>query len=333
MSPNESVRILEALNVLCNVSGEVLQSHKTELLAAVQKLQTLIEERGDPVPHMTGDPGRVSPSLASHDSSSILLDTNESSSSSPNGRDLPAPSLTHRGCSPHSPQEHELNPVLSKSIEDLIQALNKESRQIKEYLSRSEQEATGKGPAWMTEDPRVVDLQMDGSHSSPEIKFRKGLSQRSLAIEFSRWENNTYGKSRVSERTQNPSILQKRRGGHIQEYLKSNQHRFNSQSATRAGIEHGIKLLVCEELLGRKAVSAILIFKYRRFRTIKFDELDDLKEAIKSSEWIFELAEQKAGWFDGCQNHYDGTYPWRALAPLIFLQRGTMAFSAENVAD
>jgi len=85
------------------------------------------------------------------------------------------------------------------------------------------------------------------------------------------------------------------------------------------GIEHGIKLLVCEELFGSKAVSAILIFKYRRFRTIKFDELDDLKEAIKSSEWIFELAEQKAAWFDGCQSHYDGTYSSRALAPLIFL--------------
>lgn len=40
----------------------------------------------------------------------------------------------------------------------------------------------------MTEDPRVVDLQMDGSHLSPETKFREGLSQRSLAIEFSRWE-------------------------------------------------------------------------------------------------------------------------------------------------
>ncbi len=317
MAPNESVRILEALNVLCKASPEGLQSHKTELLVAVQELQTLIEKCGDPVPHLTGDPGRVSPSLISYDSSSILLDINESSSSSPHGRDLSAPSLTH--CSPPSAQEHQLNPVLSKSIKDLIQALNKGSKQIKEYLSKSEQEATGKEPAWMIEDPRVVDLQMDGSHLSPEIKFRKGLSQRSLAIEFSRWESDTYGKSRVSERTQNPSILQKRRGGHVPEYLKNNQHRFNNQSAAKVGIEHGIKLLVCEELFGSKAVSAILIFKYRRFRTIKFDELDDLKEAIKSSEWIFELAEQKAAWFDGCQSHYDGTYSSRALAPLIFL--------------
>jgi len=113
----------------------------------VQKLQTLIEERDDSVPHMTGDPDRMSPSLTFHESSLILLDINESSFSSSNGRDLSAFSLTHRVCSPHSSQKHELNSVLLKSIKDLIQALNKELRQIKEYLSRSEQEATEKRPA------------------------------------------------------------------------------------------------------------------------------------------------------------------------------------------
>ena len=67
MSLSKSVRILKALNVHCNVSREVLQSHKTKLLAAVQKLQTRIEERGDSIPRMIGDSGRVSPSLPSHD--------------------------------------------------------------------------------------------------------------------------------------------------------------------------------------------------------------------------------------------------------------------------
>ena len=81
--------------------------------------QTLIEEL---------DPGRVLPSLAFHDLSSILLDINESSFSSLNDRDLLTLSLTHRVSFLSSSQEHELTSISIKSIKDLIQALYKESR-------------------------------------------------------------------------------------------------------------------------------------------------------------------------------------------------------------
>ena len=58
----------------------------------------------------------------------------------------------------------------------------------------------------------------------------------------------------------------------------------------RAGIEHGIKLLLFEELFGTKATSAILIFKYRRVTGVKFNELNNLKDTMKRSKWISELA-------------------------------------------
>ena len=43
MSPDESNRGVEALNLLCKASRESLQSHRAELLAALQKLQSLVD--------------------------------------------------------------------------------------------------------------------------------------------------------------------------------------------------------------------------------------------------------------------------------------------------
>lgn len=112
--------------------------------------------------------------------------------------------------------------------------------------------------------------------------------------------------------------------GHIKQYLKHNDHRFKNQQVTRTGIEHGIKMLVFESLLGKGAISAILSFKYRRFRAIKFEELVFLVTIVNQKKWIVELLEQKAEWFDGCQNQYDGTRSMLELALLIFVQRGAM---------
>lgn len=86
-----------------------------------------------------------------------------------------------------------------------------------------------------------------------------------------------------------------------------NKDRFINQRATRTGVEHGIKLLVFEELLRTKTISAILSFVYRRFQSVKFTELPCLKEIVNRLEWVKEVAEQKADWLDGCQNQYDGT--------------------------
>ena len=142
-----------------------------------------------------------------------------------------------------------------------------------------------------------------------ETRFRRGLSQRSLAIEFDKWESEAYQTSRVRQRAENPSTEPSRKLGHITEYLKLNTSRFRNLATAREGIEHGMKLLVCELLLGGIGFSAILIFQHDSLRTVKYLELKNLQNAIEQEDSIMSLAEEKANWFGHCQNKYDGTEP------------------------
>lgn len=345
MSYNDTVRVLEALNVLCNVSKEAFLSHRAKALLAFQRLRTFVgddggtwtpRERHDRAPPFTNNHSSSSPPSEDHNFSSALLVTNKSflpaldaqgslapsldgqnsSFTLPHTADTSSPALIaqdsttpsiQQSPSPPSLSGHELSPTPPISTLTLTQKLHKDSTQIKEYLSKSEIEATKDDLERITEDPRVVDLQLDRGQSSPKAKFRKALSQRSLAIEYIHWERKQYGSSRVSELAKNLSISQGRGGCHIMKYLERNNHRFKNQDVTRKGINHGIKLLVFEQLVGTMAISAILSFRYRLFRAVKFEDLPFLKTMLDDSEWVTELVGQKAGWFDGCQTQYDGT--------------------------
>ena len=90
------------------------------------------------------------------------------------------------------------------------------------------------------------------------------------------------------------ATAQEKAAGHIKEYINLNGHRFINTQVTRTGIEHGIKILILERLLGKRAISAILSFKYRRFRVVKYEDLDSLVRGMKQTGWIMELAEKKA---------------------------------------
>lgn len=113
-------------------------------------------------------------------------------------------SSIHQSSSPPSADGDEASPP--KSISSLSQALNNDLSQIKDFLSKSEFEATRDGLKRMVEDPRVVDLQLDKGRLSPKARFRKGLSQRSLAIEYSQWEHCTYKSSGADELAEDLSI-------------------------------------------------------------------------------------------------------------------------------
>ena len=210
----------------------------------------------------------------------------------------------------------------SRSISRLIQALDADSSQIKDFLLRLQFETPGDKLGPIIEDPRIVDLQAENCRPSLKVRFRKGLSQRSLAIEFTEWEHRIYGWSRVGVLAGNLSIS--RRDGHIAEYLQRNTHRFKNQMAVRNGIQHGIKMLVCDKIRGKRAISAILCFKYRRLRAVKLEELAPLVTLMSQKGWIEELANQKADWLDECQRKYNGASLQLTLAALILVQRGAI---------
>ena len=312
MSSNEYDRILEAIDILCNIPKHTLESLRAQLPSAFLKLQTLVG--------LPQDRNMILSSTKIQDSSNFPIYTSAVSNTSQISSTPPDSASIHLHSSPSSTDDRPL----PKSISNLMKALNKDSVQIKKFLSASGLEHTRDELERLIEDPRVVDLQLDKHLQSDSLKFRKGLSQRSLATEYVQWEDCTYRSSRVSELAKDLSTAQETHAGHIQEYLDLNSHRFINKEVTRAGLKHGIKLLVLERLLGQRAISAILSFKYTLFRAVKYEDLNSLVRGIDQIRWILELVEKKADWFDSCQNQYNSMFSLLELAQLNFVQHGVV---------
>lgn len=315
MSPSEPNVVLRALDVLCSASIDTLRVHRTELLAAVRKLQSLVEDQSTALvvvtgceasPPMTDDPSRPSPPSISPNSSPNPPNINDSLPFTLNSKNPLGLSLGQH-TSPHN--AYPLPPAPPSSTEKFVEKLDGGLERIEKCLSKLCHKDVASEPVWRNDDPRVVDLQIAGdSKPSANTKFRRGLSQRSLAIEFDDWERKTHDASILRERATNPSVEPSRKLGHITEFLNANKRRFNNPVAARGGIEHGLKLLVSETLLGGIGYSAILIFHYGKFRAVKYAEFNNLKDAIKKSDSIKKLAEQKADWFGQCQSIYNGKW-------------------------
>ncbi len=210
MSFSDQARLREALNVLCNISIETLQSHRAEILLTFKKLEALVNHHPlisqvEPLQSTefrnlkTAYPVYHSPSPPSK-----TIDTPLVSTSSTYHGSFPAP------VPPHTVGAYQSSS--SQSITRLLQALDQEKCQIKDFLLRHNFEAARNELAPVIEDPRVADLQLHSRRPSLEARFRRGLSQRSLAIEFTEWEYCTYGWSRVGALTENMPIS--RREGH-----------------------------------------------------------------------------------------------------------------------
>ena len=316
---DDSGRALEVLNLVITIPYEVLQLHRTEALLAFQWLQPVNGDNGES--RTLGEPdyctspptdGRRSRSypLEGFASSSSLPVTNASIDTSSQRIHLQDSISSIRETSnppstPASSSNHQSDPASTSTV-DLVEALDRDETAIKEFLSKSVTIATKDELNRAIEDPRVVDLQFAEGPRSQTAKFRRILSERSLASEFREWEFQKHRSSRVEELVRDHTYSQEKRNGHISEYLQCNTHRFINQRATRNGIEYGIKLLVFEKLVGTSGISAIFSFGHHKFRVLKYEELASLREMVDRSEWIKELAQRKAAWLDGCQIQYDG---------------------------
>ncbi|MCJ1472665.1 hypothetical protein MMC13_001314 [Lambiella insularis] len=284
----DSSSIRTALTVVCNAPVNVLISYRVEVLLALQTLHAVVGndtynnlssilpeprnlfsasvvEHESSRPRPTGHTSHDSLSLDGHNSTSPICTNDDAMSLGEDNSLRPLQSS-------HSSLPADSSPPKDSSSK-LINALDEDSTIITNYLSQSADNVVHDRNAWVDEDPRIVDLRMDGGRSSPDTKFRKGLSQRSLAREYSQWELDSYGVSRVDELARDQSLSWSRKGGHLDEYLELNKLRFHDTPAIRSGITHGIKLLTFERVFGEAGISAVLIFRYRLVRQIKYTEL------------------------------------------------------------
>ena len=212
-----------------------------------------------------------------------------------------------------SPQQSHLNtspaPLLPNSIKNIVTRLIKTLKKTEKFLSQASHEAVRNDPPWVTDDPRITDIEIAGGKKKPaNTKFRRGLSQRSLAMEYDDWERSISGTSRLRDRAANPSIKPGRKSENIQSFLEANTYRFGNLTAAKDGIKYGMKLLVCEQVLGGIGFSALLIFQFDSFRAVKCSELNDLKTAIEKEKSIKNLAKLKADWLNDCQSKYNSKW-------------------------
>ena len=142
----------------------------------------------------------------------------------------------------HSSSPHGTRPVAPSPIQRFVAEVDGKLEKIETQLSQVYH--VRDQPVWKKDDdPRVVDLQIAGCRNvSSMARFRRGLSQRSLTIEFDKWEQATYKKSGIKKRASRSSIEPGRKLGHITKFLEIHKHRIQNYPAVRNGIQHEIKL-------------------------------------------------------------------------------------------
>ena len=196
------------------------------------------------------------------------------------------------------------------SISALTNALDLSATEIKQFLNeesdlgtRTETTTNLEPP---DEDPRVFDLQVN--RKSLEVRFRKGLSQISLASAYSIWEGDQESRreTTVHALVQDLYALEKRKRLSIKEFLDANAGFIKNQRVALDGIKHGIKCLVFQELFGSSGILAILSFVYHHFRSVNFEELQALRNTLVTVNWVVDLAKEKTPWYEACRRAYEG---------------------------
>jgi hypothetical protein len=142
MSSNNSTKVAEALNILCNVRDDTLQSHKIKTLLVFHKLRTFVEGN---VHQTFSDSSLTVDENVLNTSSSFFVDDSQNSlvvhvsqiflTTFVENHYL---SRNHRDSLPQSLNYQEIS--LSSSISKLIEVLNKEFKNITSVFVRSEDE-------------------------------------------------------------------------------------------------------------------------------------------------------------------------------------------------
>ena len=209
-------------------------------------------------------------------------------------------------------------------VEKLLTGAAARLDETRTFLSQEEASAVGQ-PIWESEHPLVVDLQVKSNETkaSPQVQFRKLLSQLEIAIRFTRWEEAQFPSSKVQLLAEN--LYEPRSTGHIAQYLQA-QTDIKDKEAAQHGIRHGIKHLVLQKFMKRsldnsedrhvcgdvEGFSAIMAFQFTDCRKINFPDLPILVNELRSERFchIWQLAKESSAWFRRCQATHAGTTPF-----------------------
>lgn len=199
-----------------------------------------------------------------------------------------------------------LSRILRPAPYSLVEALDEAKEKIETFLKKPIDEAIARELHWEETDWRIVDIRLDKGNSPPTSKFRKGLGQRSLALQFEDWEIRNHQTSRIQWLLNDTDASADVGDGYISEFLAANS--LPNKEWVRHAIKHGIKLALFERMTRMVGISALLFFCYSKFRGIRYHELGHLQQELATNGWVIDTATTCADWFDACQNAYNSTF-------------------------
>ncbi|KAL8719654.1 MAG: hypothetical protein Q9225_003363 [Loekoesia sp. 1 TL-2023] len=267
MTVNEAVRVLETLKVLRNVSGDRLKPHKSEILLEIRRLKQHIKGRTTDILGTIGHQPSPIPSKSIPTSCSA-------SSSSPAPSQGLSLSRENSVLSPKPEPNRRPPQKFSEEVQTLMQSLKYGLTEINEFVSETAPVNTTYQRPSQIVDARITNAVPSngvrkGYQFSKLIRFRRGLSQRSLALEYKSWKNRKQDTSSVNKRAKTRKHAS---SWSLNEFLRNNRSRFGKpKPSVHNAIRVGIKLLGCEQLLGNIGYSPLLIFHLNPLRELRYE--------------------------------------------------------------
>jgi hypothetical protein len=208
----------------------------------------------------------------------------------------------------------KLNKSKGSSASSLLEALESSQETIEHYTQLPIERAVKRQVEWATADLRVHDIRLGATRHDSETRFRKGMGERSLALQYHEWEMREFRCSRLEDLCRDPASYKEKTDGNIVKFIAA--HDLPKIACVEKGIQHGTRLLLLESLTGTTGTSAILFFAFAKFRAVKYPEMRDLAASMQESAWIATLVENVAPWFEDCCRLYRGQCEKADMQPL-----------------
>lgn len=188
-------------------------------------------------------------------------------------------------------------------ITELVNRVMKNTQKLARFFEKPVSGALACCADYRKDDTRLLDIRLC-SPKRAEDRFRKGLGERSLAVQFNEWEAGKYNYSRLTDIYCNLQLGDGTSESRAPEFART--FSLPDDNVVLSAIRRGTKLLLFERLTGEVCYTPILIFNSHRFHRIRYSDLSRLRKSFISSKELTSLAQSSAGWFRQCCRKYEG---------------------------
>lgn len=209
----------------------------------------------------------------------------------------------------------------SKSAaKEILSTLYSKIEDVKKLLAETPLAAIG--ASLYNGDPRIIDLRDKCDDLSDQL--RRGLSQISLANEYSSFQKGKYSYTTLGRIINDWDYALSRRGN-ITEFINERKYATKEENAIRRAITNGIKLLALQACVAEfpKIVLFCILF-YSKFRGWTYKNIASVVEILrdeqqdKNGDFMTVIGGKDDGWVSTAISHYEGNDPRFSLCLRLY---------------